>query len=229
MPPLERWKEGFFFFVAIWAVVYLTLFAADRWAPVGSKGDLPAQCVLQFPKWFGCVLSNHENLAGGLIAAGGALFAAWWAATVIFAQMRIQEQEREKANQQKAEEDTENLQALIGYYDRLLTPFDSVEQHPSRLFYFNGFDDLVTSGDLVPFNRDGPRPLSDQALMMWQRLTEMRKIVDDLRARVAKTNMSNETMEQKISQQIERHIADIRSLRDVAFQRSTSAAFKAHS
>jgi hypothetical protein len=35
------------------------------------------KCSYQFPKWFGCVLANHESLSGGLIGAGGALFAAW--------------------------------------------------------------------------------------------------------------------------------------------------------
>lgn len=41
-----------------------------------------ASCQWKFPKWLGCVLSAHENLAGGLIAASGALIAAWiaWAA-----------------------------------------------------------------------------------------------------------------------------------------------------
>jgi hypothetical protein len=34
--------------------------------------------LLQFPlKWFGCMMAAHENLAGGLIAGGGALLAAW--------------------------------------------------------------------------------------------------------------------------------------------------------
>jgi hypothetical protein len=33
----------------------------------------------QFPKWLGCAIATHETLAGSLIAAGGALFAAWLA------------------------------------------------------------------------------------------------------------------------------------------------------
>jgi hypothetical protein len=41
-----------------------------------------ASCKWAFPKWFGCVLSAHESLAGGLVATAGALVAAWiaWAA-----------------------------------------------------------------------------------------------------------------------------------------------------
>lgn len=41
--------------------------------------DTARRCPLQFPKWFGCALANHEGLAGGLIGAGGALFAGWLA------------------------------------------------------------------------------------------------------------------------------------------------------
>ena len=38
----------------------------------------------QWPKWIGCALSAHENLAGGLIGSAGTIFAAWlaWRAIV---------------------------------------------------------------------------------------------------------------------------------------------------
>src|ERR1700712_3007757 len=47
-------------------------------------------CGLQFPMWFGCALSRHESLAGGLIAAGGALLAAWLAARLVWRQIALQ-------------------------------------------------------------------------------------------------------------------------------------------
>src|SRR5262249_39389557 len=40
-----------------------------------------SSCHWQFPKWFGCVLGDHDSLAAGLIGASGALFAAWIAWT----------------------------------------------------------------------------------------------------------------------------------------------------
>jgi hypothetical protein len=40
-----------------------------------------------FPWWFGCALTMHENLAGGLIGGAGALFAAWLAWQAIMRQI----------------------------------------------------------------------------------------------------------------------------------------------
>jgi hypothetical protein len=37
------------------------------------------QCAWEFPKAVGCILGAREGLAGGLIGAGGALFAGWLA------------------------------------------------------------------------------------------------------------------------------------------------------
>jgi len=51
------------------------LLMAETWMNVGP--NLPSRCLLQFPKWFGCALANHENLAGGLIGASGTIFAGW--------------------------------------------------------------------------------------------------------------------------------------------------------
>jgi hypothetical protein len=40
-----------------------------------------------FPRWLGCALANHETLAGGLIGAAGALFAAWLAWQAVMRQI----------------------------------------------------------------------------------------------------------------------------------------------
>jgi len=45
----------------------------------GANAGGVSHCSTQFPKWLGCVLSTHEGLAGGLIGAGGAIFAGWLA------------------------------------------------------------------------------------------------------------------------------------------------------
>jgi hypothetical protein len=68
------------------AFIYLTLALAQ----VGNGGS----CHWAFPKWFGCVLSAHEGLAGGLIGAAGALVAAWIAWSAVQQQINA---ERERA------------------------------------------------------------------------------------------------------------------------------------
>src|SRR5262245_45523047 len=40
-------------------------------------------CPLQFPKWFACTLTAHEGLAGGMLGAGGTIFAGWLAWTAV--------------------------------------------------------------------------------------------------------------------------------------------------
>jgi hypothetical protein len=62
-----------------------------------------ASCHWKFPKWFGCVLSAHENLAGGLIAACGALIAAWIAWTAVQQQINS-DRERMLADRIEAEQ-----------------------------------------------------------------------------------------------------------------------------
>lgn len=48
------------------------LWLADTWYTTTNS-----RCLLQFPlKWFGCVIGNHENLAGGLIGGAGTIIAA---------------------------------------------------------------------------------------------------------------------------------------------------------
>lgn len=81
--------QGFILALLIFVVMLLTLTLAQ-------SGVEPAkQCALslskaQFPKWFGCVIATHEALAGGLIGAGGVLFAAWLAWSAVREQIDLQ-------------------------------------------------------------------------------------------------------------------------------------------
>jgi hypothetical protein len=69
---------GSIYFTASFAILALV----DAHTTVGDR------CAYQFPtKWFGCVLSNHESIAGGLVGAVGALLAAWFAWHAIMAQI----------------------------------------------------------------------------------------------------------------------------------------------
>jgi hypothetical protein len=67
-----RWREG-----AVLLALILVSLAVLAAADAGMiEKDSAQRCAAQFPKWLGCVVANHENLAGSLIAVGGALFAA---------------------------------------------------------------------------------------------------------------------------------------------------------
>lgn len=74
--------------------VYLILALAE----VGGA----AGCHWAFSRWFGCVLYVHETLAAGLIAAAGALIAAWVAWTAVQQQINA-EKERMSVDRKEAE------------------------------------------------------------------------------------------------------------------------------
>jgi hypothetical protein len=65
-------------------LIAVVLAFADTWMNEGPVGALPRRCSLQFPKWFGCALANHESLAGAMIGAAGTVFAGWiaWRAAI---------------------------------------------------------------------------------------------------------------------------------------------------
>jgi hypothetical protein len=69
----------------IWASIFSILLFANLWQP-------PARgCPWVFPKILTCVLTQYEGLAGGVVGAGGAIFAAWIAWMAVQAQIRRDE------------------------------------------------------------------------------------------------------------------------------------------
>jgi hypothetical protein len=67
----------------------------------------------QWPKWMGCAMAAHENLAGGLIGLGGALFAAWLAYSGAQDQLRKMSAEAREAARLKAEEKVKHAETEI--------------------------------------------------------------------------------------------------------------------
>jgi hypothetical protein len=80
-------RQGLLVALAILTVAYVIMLIANISPPPNSG----MQCPWQFPKIFSCVLGT--NLAGGVLGAGGALFAAWMAWMAV--QRQIEEQQRQ--------------------------------------------------------------------------------------------------------------------------------------
>jgi hypothetical protein len=68
---------------------------ADAWSIKPDTRCFEALATSQFPKWIGCTMAAHEGLAGGLIGAAGALFAAWLAFSTIQEQFAHERERRE--------------------------------------------------------------------------------------------------------------------------------------
>lgn len=61
----------------VWTSIYAILLFSNLWQPAED------QCRWIFPKIMTCLLTKHDGLAGGVIGAGGGIFAAWLAWTAI--------------------------------------------------------------------------------------------------------------------------------------------------
>jgi hypothetical protein len=84
---MKLWKQTCLIAAIILAAIFLILAGADAGMnPVG-----PQRCVFEIPVWFGCLLANHEGLAGGLFGGGGALFSAWIAWRAVMGQITAKE------------------------------------------------------------------------------------------------------------------------------------------
>jgi hypothetical protein len=57
----------------------ILVFAEATAIPDEAKRCAPSIWQSQWPRYLGCAMTTHDGLAGGLIAAGGALFAVWLA------------------------------------------------------------------------------------------------------------------------------------------------------
>jgi hypothetical protein len=104
--------------------VYLTLALTE----VGGN----AGCHWAFPRWFGCVLWVHETLAAGLIAAGGALVAAWIAWTAVQRQINAEKErisaDRNDAERLLAEEFTNYAEGMAAAWRLLVAVPDPVPE-----------------------------------------------------------------------------------------------------
>jgi hypothetical protein len=79
----------------------ILVFAEATAIPDEAKWGAPSIWQSQWPRYLGCAMTTHDGLAGGLIAAGGALFAVWLAIDAIQQQIP-REAERQKVEQAEA-------------------------------------------------------------------------------------------------------------------------------
>jgi hypothetical protein len=75
----QRWITATALAFLLLATTIALLAFAAAWTPETMPRCFADFAHSQFPKWLGCAFATHETLAGGLFAAGGALFGAWLA------------------------------------------------------------------------------------------------------------------------------------------------------
>jgi hypothetical protein len=79
----RRYAQGLVIILGSIAVTVAVLGAALAWGP--------HHCKLAFPMVIGCAMGSYEDLAGGMFAAGAALFAGWLAWSAVQVQISAEE------------------------------------------------------------------------------------------------------------------------------------------
>jgi hypothetical protein len=106
---IRRWITALAVALSLALCVAGLLAFAHAFAPSRMANGETVRCfdtisTPQFPKWLGCTMAAHENLAGGLLGAGGALFAAWLAFAATQQQIREAAREARRSRKLAAEE-----------------------------------------------------------------------------------------------------------------------------
>jgi hypothetical protein len=104
MRPVTRRRLCWALLVGVGLTVLTVVILAfvDATAMEDAKRCAPSIWQSQWPKYIGCAAAAHEGLAGGLVGAAGALFAAWLAFDAIQEQFG---QERERVRDEHRRQD----------------------------------------------------------------------------------------------------------------------------
>jgi hypothetical protein len=137
-----------------------------------GKRCFPGFLHAQWPKWIGCAMAAHENLAGGLIGGAGALFAAFIAADAVWQQIIDAREQARIAEDRRKNLEYYSFERVVEWYSRLLRPFENVVG-AEDIKYVNGLNTLYKTGNLVPFFGTLPAEYQSLARDAWERLSNL--------------------------------------------------------
>ncbi len=138
-----------------------------------SKRCFPAGFVhAQWPKWIGCAMAEHQDLAAGLIGGAGALLAAFIAADAVWQQINDARQQVHLADRRRELLELYNLRRVVEYYSRVLRPFDEAPG-ADDVKYVHGLITLYKTGNLVAFFGSLPPEYQSLVRDAWERLSNL--------------------------------------------------------
>jgi hypothetical protein len=175
-----------------------------------SDGFLHAQ----WPKWIGCAIAEHQDLAAGLIGGAGALFAAFIAADAVWQQIRDARRQVNVAEQRREQLELYNLRRVVDYYSRLLQPFDQAVG-TDDIKDVNGLNTLYKTGNLVAFF--GSLPLEFQSLVrdVWERLSNLNYALNEIQ-KIGAGGTLDIRSRTEINKSIHAVVVNMREHRDLA-------------
>jgi hypothetical protein len=110
---IRRVIVGLSLWVALVAIIVGVLAFTHANSLVAGEKCFATFKSAQWPNWIGCAMAAHENLAGGLVGFGGALFAAWLAFSGTQDQIRETNAANRRTEKLKAKDEAQRLASDI--------------------------------------------------------------------------------------------------------------------
>jgi hypothetical protein len=231
----RRWLEG----VAIGGGLSAAAIGLLAFAHAQAHLSNGARCFVgfahaQWPKWFGCAMAAHENLAGGLIGFAGVIFAAWLAysgAQDQLAQVRKTAEEATRLNaqerSQEAASEVQTLRLAEDYLRNFASKFTD-EGHP----YYHNANFVRTLCDLHETARlylsqsaaNAPRGFGRRITTVMWRLEKLAERIRELKAQGALGDDTRSLMESEIRlavAEVRKIAADIKQVMPELRERAT--------
>jgi hypothetical protein len=157
----------------------------------------------QWPKWIWCVIAAHESLTAGLISSIVALSAALIALQQIGdARKKFEAAEKHRAERENAREQRDqaryereqrrerlelrDIERVVNYYDRLLTPFEEADGADDALATLSK---LAKTTGLPPFKGSLPADLRHLVRDTFVRLSSFKNAIKRLEKNVAEPDV----------------------------------------
>jgi hypothetical protein len=180
-----------------------------------------------FPLWLGCTITAHETLAGGLVAAAGALFSAWLAFSAVQDQIGIARENerlaRQVANERHINEvarDCDRVKLAHGFVTQLAAQFPSSDDKEIGKSAFSAkLLDLRRIGGLQPSANalEAPEGIGDSIKTVVARLNTF---ADNLHAETAKiAGELKPGILQRSDNEVREQVKDLRLLSRILQQR----------
>jgi hypothetical protein len=174
-----RATQGAVVATSIFVAIMLLLIAAN-FAPFDR------QCAWQFPKIASCLLSARETLVAGLVAAGGALFAAWLAWSAIRDQIDFDaardaavKEDMARSKIKLAKIELSGLTLTADHIDKFIRGFKGVDAS-SEWNYVDDLRKLAKGGVLSLYSQPLPLPFAGQVGYLANKMKQLADKIKDV-------------------------------------------------
>jgi hypothetical protein len=207
----KRGTQGTIIAISIVVIIVLVLLAANI-----NPVDRP--CAWQFPLIASCLLSSRETLVSGLVAAGGALFAAWAAWTAVREQIEFEmnrdaaaKSQLELALKKTAKGELAGLLLTQEHIEKIITTFRDLGA-ASDWSYVENLRVLNKSGELSFYSQPLPAPFAGISGYLTQKMNQLAARIEQVEG---DKNLRNVTSPMAMTPELRKALIDLdRSIKE---------------